>query len=84
MKAYLHDVWNISKTPEFSDNNHDFYYFWFGGFLDSYKNENEPVFMRGNEKKFLFELADWLKFDIYKEKTPLIFLKKKMTKLWIK
>lgn len=83
-EAYLHDYGNISKTPEFLDNNHDFYYFWFGGFLDSYKNENEPVFHEGNEKKFLFELADWLKFDIYKRKDTIDIFKEEMTKLWIK
>ena len=67
-EAYLHDYGNLSIPPDFADNNKHVNYFWFGGFIESYKNGKGPVFHVGNEKIFLTELHKWLKSDIYKRK----------------
>jgi len=58
-------------------------YFWFGGFLESYKNGKKPIFHEGNEKKFLLELHKWLKCDIYNRKDTIEIFSTEMES-WIK
>jgi predicted ATP-grasp superfamily ATP-dependent carboligase len=83
-EAYLYDYGNFPKALEFSDNNHQFNYFWFGGILESYKNGEDPVFHKGDDKKFLFELAEWLQFDIYKRNDTIDIFKEEISKSWKK
>jgi len=65
-ECYLHDYGDLKVIPEFMDDNKPIKYFWFGGLIESYKNEKNPVFHREEEIEFLIESADWLQCDIYK------------------
>lgn len=65
-ECYIHDYGDLKVNPEFIDDNKPIKYFWFGGLIESYKNEKNPVFHKENEKAFLIETADWLQCDIYK------------------
>jgi hypothetical protein len=67
-KAYLNDFDDLPLTSKFFNKIKRTKYFWFGGFLEAYKNGNRPVFHQGAENSFLSTLNEWLKYDIYNRK----------------
>lgn len=83
-EAYLHDYGTLPKDPEFLDNNNQIKYFWYGGLLETYKNGENPIFYEMSDNKFLLELAEWLKCDIYKRIDTIDIFKKEMSDLWTK
>lgn len=65
-ECYLNDYGDSNYIPEFKDDDKKIKYFWFCGFIESYKNGKKPVFHREDEKNFFIETPDWLQCDIYK------------------
>lgn len=77
-ECYLHDFGDLTSMPEFQDDIEQIKYFWFGGFIESYKNDKKPFFHKNDEKDFLLEIADWLQFDIYKRTDTINIFKSEM------
>ena len=65
-EAFLHDF-GVSKTlPLFLDPKKKFKYFWFGGVLETLKQQKQLTYYHGNEINLMDELPLWLQSDVYR------------------
>lgn len=82
--AFLHDYGFLDKPPNFKPSINKIKYFWFGGLLESYKNNNQPVFHNNNDSEFYSILDLWINSDIYKRTDTINIFKNEIKQLWIK
>lgn len=64
-EAFLYDYNLLLQSPIFQESREITKYFWYGGVLEILRKDLNLVFYNKNEKEFLNELSEWVRYDIY-------------------
>ncbi len=65
-EAWLYDIGILNEMPSFKENSKLTKYFWFGGMVDTYKNQQQLTFHVGNEMDLMNLLPSCLQIDVYR------------------
>jgi hypothetical protein len=75
-EAFLYDYGLIELLPKFKQSNGITRYFWFGGLIDTVKNDLNLSFYNISENEFLDLLPKWIESDIYRRDDTIEIFKK--------
>jgi predicted ATP-grasp superfamily ATP-dependent carboligase len=77
-EALLYDFEVLDHLPKLNESTDITRYFWFGGVVDTYKENKRLKFYEGNENDLMYSLPAWLQSDVYRRTDTMDIFKKEV------
>lgn len=77
-EAWLFDIGILNDIPSINENSKITNYFWFGGMVDTYKNQQQLTFYAGNEADLMNSLPSCLQNDVYRRPDTIEIFKREL------